>query len=124
MTPEFAAFKQRYARARDAGLVAAALLYQGAVREKLIRGYTTGAFVTGATAASVQVAAPRDAASGREIVVGTNELIALFWEMGHMNLFTRKYERVEHWRSTLDETAPAMAAAYGTAFQRVLGGVA
>jgi hypothetical protein len=124
MTPEFAAFKQRFERARDAGLVAAALLYQGAVREKLIRGYTSGAFVTGATSSSVQMTAPHDDAGGREVVVGSNELVALYWEMGHHNLFTRKYERVEHWRHALEENAPKMLAAYAGAFQRALQGAA
>ena len=40
----------------------------------------------------------------------------LYWELGHVNLYTRQYERMEVW-------VPAMAAtkeAQGRAFARVL----
>lgn len=120
MTPEFAAFKARFGQATLAGLVAAAAHYQGALRPKLQRGYTSGAFVTGATASSVQMTAPYEGVNGPEIVVGTNELVAMYWELGHHNLFTRKYERVEYWRETLGLEGAAMAAAMGSTMRTVL----
>lgn len=120
MTPEFAAFKQRYDDATSAGLVAAAALYQGALRRKLLRGYLTGKFVTGATASSVQMGEPFQGPRGRAIVVGSNELVAMYWELGHFNIFTRKYERVEYWRETLGLMGAAMAAVMGSTMSAVL----
>lgn len=122
MSPEFAAFKERHDRACQAGLVAAAEVFNGAVKAKLQRGYTSGDFVTGATAASVSASEPFQDADGWAIRVGSNEMLTLYWEMGHMNLFTRKYERVEHWRSTMEEQGPAMNAAFAGAYKSIMGG--
>lgn len=113
MSPEFAAFRERHQRARDAALIAAAEHLKGAVKAKLQRGYTTGDFVTGTAAASVNTTEPFDDQVGiRAIRIGSNEQYTLYWELGHINLFTRKYERVEHWRHALEEEGPAMAAIY------------
>jgi hypothetical protein len=101
MTPEFAAFKRRFDDATKAGLVAAAAHYAGAVRQAAARLYDSGHFVTGATAASVQMGVTYDGPAGLRSFVGTNELVAMYWELGHFNIFTRKYERVEYWRETL-----------------------
>ena len=113
-TPEFARFREAWDDGVPRGLVAAALLYQGALRPKLQRGYTSGDFTQGIQAAAVQVGVPERGPDGDwGITVGTNEMISLYWEMGHQNLFTRKYERVEYWRETMDEQGDAMAAAFG-----------
>lgn len=113
MSPEFAAFQARFNQATDASLVAAATVFHGAIREKLQRGYTTGNFVTGATASSVvQDPEPYDGPAGRQISVGTPELVALYWELGHHNILTRKFERVEYWRDTLVEKRDEMAAMF------------
>lgn len=116
MTPEFEAFRKQWESAVPQGLAAAAAIYHGAVRAKLEKGYTTGDFVTGNAASSVQMS-PTSGASrspnGWEVVVGSNEMYTLYWELGHWNLFTRRYERVEHWQRAIDENAPAMAEAFG-----------
>jgi hypothetical protein len=122
MTPEFAAFKRRFDDATKAGLVAAAAHYAGAVRQKLLRGYTSGHFVTGATAASVQMGVTYDGPGGPQIFVGTNELVAMYWEFGHFNIFTRKYERVEYWRETLVSEAPIMARLMGATTSAAIQG--
>jgi len=121
-TPQFEAFRSTWNRAVDAGLVAAAARYHGALRERLQRGYTSGDFVTGETAASVQMGGIVDTIDGRKITVGTNELVPLYWELGHLNLFTRKYERVEHWRETLETEGAGMRDDFVAAFESVMSG--
>lgn len=131
MSPEFAAFRERYDRACQAGLVAAAEVFNGAVKAKLQRGYTSGRFATGAAAGSVvgptgsdaggEPSMPYQDGDGWAIRVGTNEMYLLYWEVGHINLFTRKYERVEHWRTTMEEEGPAMSIAFAGAYKGVMG---
>lgn len=91
----------RLRTAQDAGLVAAAVLLQNRVKAALTGGYTSGAFVTGRVRNSVTHTAPHPVPGGRGIEVGTNLLYALYWELGHVNLYTRRYERQERWRPTL-----------------------
>jgi hypothetical protein len=49
-------------------------------------------------------------------------MYALYWELGHVNAFTRRYERVEHWYNTIAEQGDAMALAFGTEVQIILDG--
>lgn len=77
--------------------------YADLVKEKLAGGYTTGSFVTGETAA--EVVADYATTIDPEAAVGSDSIIALAWELGHVNLFTRKFERVEHWRDAAVELA-------------------
>lgn len=112
-TPEFERFQRAFEAGVPEALTAAALLYQAALRPKLQRGYTSGNFTQGIQAAAVQVTPPELVDGDAQVTVGTNELVSLYWEMGHQNLFTRKYERVEYWRETMEELAPAMAEQFG-----------
>jgi hypothetical protein len=43
-------------------------------------------------------------------------MVALYWELGHRNTFTRRYERVEIWVPTAVKETPAMQ----TTFARVV----
>ena len=91
-------------RALKSGLIAAAETYVTDMKNALEKGYTSGAFVTGANVNAVGRGEPEVAGDGARIAVGsTNEQYALPWELGHMNLFTRKYERVEKWVPTMIE---------------------
>lgn len=118
-SPEFLAFAARLRQAVDNGLVAAAYVYRNRVVEKLSQGYTSGAFVTPHVALTVEVSPPRDDPErGRSVSVGTNVMYALYWEAGHMNIFTRRYERVEHWRISLLETEAEQFAAFTRVFAR------
>jgi hypothetical protein len=83
------------------GLTAGARHYAGEVMRDLAGGYTSGAFVTGAVMRSVTVVPAVRVGDTYEALVGTNLLYALFWEVGHQNLFTRRYERQEVWRPRL-----------------------
>jgi hypothetical protein len=107
--------------ARFAGLVAAAQVVINAVKESLRGGYTSGAFVTGFVLNSVNRSEPSEDAQGAFILVGTNVNYALFWEVGHMNVFTRKFERQERWMPAFLKTRQQQADAYLRAFTRVWG---
>lgn len=91
-------------RAIKAGLIAAAETYMGPVKEKLQRGFTSGDFVTGNLANSVARGEPMVTADGAEIKAGSTQTdppYGLFWEVGHLNAFTGKHERVEVWVPTM-----------------------
>lgn len=119
-------------RAVEAGVNAGAQHYANEVKRGLAGGYTSGRFVTGNVMNSVRVLAPavRDGDEVRAIV-GSDVLYALFWELGHVNIFVRQgtaasslmragkyhlpgggvtgtYQRVEIWMPTLLEQRPAI----------------
>ena len=108
-------------RAQMAGLVAAAELYLGAMREELQEGYTSGDFVTGAAANSVSRTSPEPAPDGFEIAVGSNLDYVMFWEVGHQNLFTGKHERVEKWVPKMVEMRDELTAAVAAEIRAVDG---
>lgn len=97
-------YAARFPEARDAALKAAAQVYANEVKRALAPGYTSGAFVTGRVLNSVTVGAPHDGA----IEIGSDLDYAMYWEMGHHNIFTRRFERVEIWRPSLDAMEPEM----------------
>lgn len=91
-------------RAQKSGLIAAAEVYSGEMREQLQRGFTSGAFVTGNLANSVARGEPEAVEGGYSIPVGSTQVnppYGLYWEVGHQNLFTRKFERQERWVPTM-----------------------
>ena len=106
-------------KATDAGLEAAARQVQGRVRVALRGGYTSGAFVTGAGMNAVTVGAPEWRGRARAVAVGTNMAHSVYWELGHFNTFTRRYERQERWRPALNDSAPDAQAAFARVFGRV-----
>lgn len=94
------AFEGASERAIKAGLIAAAELYTGDMRERLQQGFTSGDFVTGNLANSVQRGDVEREGDGYSIPVGSTQLqppYGLYWELGHVNAFTRRTERVETW---------------------------
>lgn len=54
-------------------------------------------------------------------VYGVGE-IALAWELGHHNVFTRRYERVEIWVPKAEESVPAARAAFARVMTRYMEG--
>jgi hypothetical protein len=91
-------------RAIQAGLIAAAEVYTGEMREQLQRGFTSGAFVTGNLANSVARGDPERTGDGHSIPVGSTQVeppYGLYWEVGHQNVFTKKHERQERWVPTM-----------------------
>jgi hypothetical protein len=117
-------FAQRHARATDAALEAGAQeLINGLKDTKplgLTQGYTSGAFVTGNLLNSIFSTEPYTANGTRHISVYTDVPYALYWEMGHINAFTRKYEREERWYPTLIRKDEDIMAAYSRVYKRFM----
>ena len=111
-------FLKDESEAERLGVIAAAYVLVNAVKRSLRGGYTSGNFVTGGVINSVTRGQPFRDGMGWTIEVGTNLMYALFWEIGHHNLFTRKYERVEKWRPAFMDSREAMRAAYSREWQR------
>lgn len=89
-------------------LDSAAEHYEEAVKEVLIEGYTSGKFVTGVNADAVTIYALERDGDDWLISIGTPELIAVYWELGFHNHFTKEFQRVEVWRPTFDNEVDAM----------------
>jgi hypothetical protein len=105
------------ARATDAGLTAAASVLQARVKRDLAAGYTSGDFVTGNVLNSVTVSPITQEGPLRVIRVGTNAKrngvsYPLAWELGHLNTFTRRFERKEVWVPALVAERATMARAF------------
>lgn len=109
-------------QATDAGLIAAAQVVINKVKEGLAGGYKSGTFVTGNVLNSVNRSEPARDATGAYILVGTDVMYALFWELGHANAWTRKFERKEVWMPALLSSRAEQLAAFQRVYQRFIGG--
>jgi hypothetical protein len=105
------------------GLLAAAMVYKNRVKRDLAGGYTSGDFVTGTSVNHVTNTLPIVTPAGGRIVVGTNLMYNLYWELGHHNLFTGHYERVRIWVPALVEERLAMLSAFAIQMQASLAAV-
>jgi hypothetical protein len=112
------AVERLWLRATDKALNAAALLYAGAVVERLRNGYTSGAFVQGNVAGSVTIGTPEWRDGKRWIAIGTNFEYALYWELGHLSLWTADYEHVPVWVPLFEELAPQMRDMFVSTFKK------
>jgi hypothetical protein len=112
----------QFDRAVDAGLRAMAETYATAVKRQLARGYTTGAFVTGRLLNSITIQGPVSEGGVRTMHVGTPVDYAMYWELGHQNLFTGRFERVPIWLPTLLATLTQQRAAFEAGFTSVMQG--
>ena len=116
-------FQQRHKLAQMDGLRAAAYIVYNAVKRGLRGGYTSGDFVSGNVINSVTISPIFETmADVLAIRVGSNVNYALFWEVGHYNIFTRRFERVEVWRPALVDTRDEQAKAFARAYKRSMGG--
>lgn len=68
------------------------------VADRLKEGFTSGDFVTGDLAQSVQVSEVEGVRGDWSVTVFSDDPVALFWEVGHNNIFTKRFEKVEVWR--------------------------
>lgn len=123
----FLDFAEQWPVALDAGLIAAADVYVEAVGARLERGYTSGEFVrkdSQAVADSVRRSKPYTSRKDghRSVNAGTRLFYARFWEFGHRNPFTGRYERVEHFRLAMLESGEQMAQSFHEHFDATLGG--
>lgn len=70
---------------------------------------------------SIRRLAPFKQGGGWQSVVGTKLIEALYWELGHRNLFTRKHERVQLWVPTAAKNIDRMRKTYATIVARIMG---
>lgn len=107
------------------GLTAMAYPVFNEVRRQLRHGYHSslgnwGNFAIGNNVNHVTISPVTVNDDGASITVGTDLDYALFWEIGHHNIFTRHFERDEKWRpayeATLDEARAAFARTFHAAF--------
>jgi hypothetical protein len=106
--------------ATKSGLKAAAEFLKGKIVAFLEGGYTSGAWVTGRIAQSVQRSRP-----GRDrITVFTMNPIAAEWELGHFNLFLQQYIRVEVFRPLTEQHAHEVAQIFGERYLEKLTEIA
>lgn len=118
------AFRQRHERAVRAALQAGAQVLINGLKEQkpagLAGGYTSGAFVTGEGLASIFMADPQQDGGVWVIFVATDDVKQVYWEYGHFNLFTRKYEREERWHPTANRKAGEVHTAYARVYDRFM----
>lgn len=100
------------------GLNDAAQIYYNNMKKALRGGFTSGDFVTGNLINSVTRTPVESDGTNARVRVGTNILYALFWEVGHHNIYTRRREREERWRPTLMSSLREMQRAIRNAFKR------
>lgn len=149
LSPEFL---KQYRDASRLALDAAAALYEGNIKKRMMKGYyTSGAFrSTAQIVQHVQREEPMFGGNGWYTKVGVPDgimakpkskkaqkkffrklamstkmpsmvgQIALAWEMGHRNIFTRKHERVEIFKPVLLDSLQAMTATYNRVLNRYL----
>ncbi len=109
--------------AQTKALTAAAYPVYNEVKRQLRHGYHSslgnwGDFVMGNNINHVTISPIIYSADGASIKVGTDLLYALFWEVGHHNLFTRHFERDEKWAPAYDVTRRQAFEAYARVFKR------
>lgn len=104
----------------DAGLRAGGYFLANEIKRQLAGGYTSGDFVTGHVMNSVTVGEPYDDGDARALEVGTDVDYALFWELGHHSIFTRRFERVEIWRPTMEAEADTVGAIVDETIQSIM----
>lgn len=70
---------------------------------------------------SIRRIAPYKTLSGWESTLGTKLIEALYWELGHMNRWTRKYERVQLWVPTAAKNVGRMQQVFAAIVSRIMG---
>jgi hypothetical protein len=109
----FAAVSSRFNEARKAALIAGAELLVGAVKDEHRGGYTSGNFVTRNVINSIVRTDPIAVPGGLQISVTTTQTdppYPVYWTLGHFNIFTKRFERVDLWTPPFARSAFAVAA--------------
>lgn len=113
----------RYDEASKLGLAGAANVLRTAVVKKFGSSYYKGGRFRSTlfVKQSVRYLTPYKTPNGWETQVGTKIIEALYWELGHNNIFTRNRERVRIWEPAGLESIEAMRSAYGRVVARFMG---
>lgn len=128
--------QQRYDKAARAGLVASSQFLLNELKKAYSNYYTSGAFrSTLQIRQALRRADPEKDKDGWYTIVGVptatvtpkdsktpvdRGMVALAWEMGHQNLFTRKYERVQIALPTATQSAQGMKDAWARVVKQVM----
>lgn len=113
----------RYDDASMRGLDAAA----NHLRTELLKAFGSSYYKGGRFRSTLQVKQsirrlmPYKTADGWETTIGTKLIEALYWELGHRNVFTRKYERVQLWVPTAADNVDAMRRTFARVVARLMG---
>ena len=123
LTDNSEAFRRRYREAARLGVDAAANVLEREVARAHDSTYYKGGAFRGTLLVrqSIRRSPPEATATGWLSKVGTNKLPALFWELGHHNIFTRQYERVQLWVPTALANVERMRANFAAVVARVMG---
>jgi len=118
--------RQAVARADNAGMLglaaAVTVLKNAVVKQFGSSYYKGGAFrSTLFVKQSVRFLTPYKTPDGYETILGTKLIEALYWELGHQNLFTRRHERVQIWEPAGMASTGAMRDAYARVVARLMG---
>jgi len=128
-------FLKQYRDASRMALDAAAALYEGNVKKRFFQGYyTSQAFRSTAQVAQHisrgwfsivgipdgQLAKPRGKKVKPPKTPTTVGKIALAWELGHHNIFTRRWERVPIFKPVAIDSAKAMIDTYNRVLNRYM----
>ena len=70
---------------------------------------------------SIRRLTPYKTPAGWETVVGTKLIEALYWELGHRNIFTRNPERVQLWVPTATANVERMQKTFAYVVARFMG---
>lgn len=114
---------RRYDEASRMGLAAAG----NHLRTAVVKAFGSSYYKGGAFRSTLQVkqsirtVGPTSTPSGYEMLVGTKLIEALYWELGHRNLFTRKYERVELWVPTATREIGPIRQTFARVIARFMG---
>lgn len=97
------------------------------LRTELLKAFGSDYYKGGAFRSTLQVKqsirrlAPYKTSDGWETTIGTKFIEALYWELGHRNVFTRKYERVQLWVPTATDNVDAMRTTFARVVARIMG---
>lgn len=111
--------------ARVHALKAAAQQVVNQVIRGLEGGYTSGAFVTGTNTSSVVATEPMRLRGVWTVLIGTSiddPPYPVYWELGHLNIFSNRWERKEVWGPALRDSAEKARAAYARVYKRMTQG--
>jgi hypothetical protein len=115
----------RFERAERARLLAGAEVVLAHLIDRHVGGYTSGDFVTGHVINSLRRGDVERGQNGELLVrVGTTQTdppYPVYWTLGHQNLFTGNYERVDHWTPAVADAAVPATEAGNAAFAAVWG---
>ena len=112
----------RYREAARKGIAAGATVITNAVKDAHDSSYYKGGAFrdTVKVRQSIRQTKPVMGTSGWEVRIGTNKIVALYWELGHHNTFTRRYERRALWVPAAVASSTAARAAFARVVARVM----